>query len=362
MVAVTADPGALQLAAGAGQEAPAEAALQDDAYARMRAENLISFIVVSSRKIDADVAQVKALAEFVRGRFAYYEILIVGAAPSAAWMDELHQVGTQVENLRIIALDVFRGYEDLAFSSLNYAIGDHVVSLFPGEIQAAELDGVLQTLASGQFGIVKVRHRGGAGSVAEALTAKLTGRLIKFSTGQEIEAYQARVFAITRASLSRIQTMGERLKHFRIINVSNQIAQGHFDLERTPKRRFLSAFGDKLRLAADLVSLSSSRLLRSLALVCFILSLASLAATLLSFLLWLFLTDIVSGWTSLAMLFSSLFAANFGVLGALCLGILQLIRQAAPDETDVFSQEISGGDLIFRDDQLNVETDEGHAK
>ena len=62
------------------------------------------------------------------------------------------------------------------------------------------------------------------------------------------------------------------------------------------------------------------------------------------------------------MLFSSLFAANFGVLGALCLGILQLIRQAAPDEADVFSQEISGGDLIFRDDQLNVETDEGHAK
>ncbi len=59
----------------------------------------------------------------------------------------------------------------------------------------------------------------------------------------------------------------------------------------------------------------------------------------------------------LVMLFSTLFAANFGVLGAICLGILQLIRQGGHGEADIFASEVSGGDLVFKDGRLNVETD-----
>ena len=340
---------------------PSDAVAQD-AYVRMQQENLLSFIVVTSRRTETDIQQIEALAAFAKARFAYYEILIVSAAPPAGWLDAMRALGGRIDNLRIVVLDVMRGYEDLGFSALGYAIGDHVVSLFPGEIVENELEDLLITLASGQFGLVKTRHGSGPATRREAATAGIIGRVIRLSTGQEIEAYQARAFAITRGSLSRIQSLGDQLKHFRILNVSNHITQGYVDIGRAPRRSFLSAFGEKLRLAADLVSMSSARLLRTLALICFILCLGSLAATVMSFFLWVFLTEIASGWTSLVMMFSTLFAANFGVLGALCLGILQLIRQAAPHEEEVFASEISGGDLVFQDDRLNVEIGEGSTK
>jgi hypothetical protein len=55
------------------------------------------------------------------------------------------------------------------------------------------------------------------------------------------------------------------------------------------------------------------------------------------------------------MVFSLLFGANFGVLAAICLGLLQLIRQTAPDAVDLFTTELSGGDFFHNSNRLNVD-------
>lgn len=328
-------------------------------FLRMQQENLLSFVVVSSRDTHADINQIMELSRYVADRFTYYEILTVASVPPDGWVDSMRELGGRIANLRIVVFDLRKCYEELAFSAFSHAIGDYVVSIFPDEITVHELEELLKTLASGQFGVVKSKHTRGATSMMEAMTAKTVGKIIKISTGQDIEANQARAIGVSRGSLSRILTMGDKLKYFRILNVSEQVSQGYVVVSRAPKRRILSAFNEKVRLTIDLVSLSASRLLVSLALTCFVLSIGSIAATILSMFLWLFLTDIVAGWTSLAVLFSSLFAANFGVLGALCLGVLQVIRQNAPNETEIMTSELSGGDLVFQDDRLNVETDGG---
>lgn len=92
-----------------------------------------------------------------------------------------------------------------------------------------------------------------------------------------------------------------------------------------------------------------------------ILSVTSLGATVFSLLVWLVKSDVAPGWTSLTMISSFLFAANFGVLSAICLGILLLIRRSEPDDRDSSVTEISGGDLFLRDERLNVETGESDA-
>ena len=61
------------------------------------------------------------------------------------------------------------------------------------------------------------------------------------------------------------------------------------------------------------------------------------------------------GWTSLSIVLSLLFSANFGVMAAICLGLLQIIRQSTPDPVELFTTELSGGDLFQRGDRLNVE-------
>ena len=70
--------------------------------------------------------------------------------------------------------------------------------------------------------------------------------------------------------------------------------------------------------------------------------------------------DVAPGWTSLAVLIMGVFAANFGVLGAICIGLFQLLRQGRADPSDPYTTEISGGDFRRSERQINVETaDEG---
>ncbi len=103
------------------------------------------------------------------------------------------------------------------------------------------------------------------------------------------------------------------------------------------------------------ISSSAGRLVQWLALVCAALSVGSMIFAGGAFITWLVLDDIATGWTSLSIVLSLLFSANFGVMAAICLGLLQIIRQSTPDPVELFATELSGGDLFLRSNRLNVE-------
>lgn len=344
--------------AKASDAAPSIGARMSD-RSRLSRENLLSFIIVSARDTALDIAEIEAISRFAEDRFDYYELLVVASAPPKDWQDRMRDLATGIPNARIITIDTAMCYEELAMVALRHAIGDYIVSLHPGEIGVSEVERIIEQLSSGEHDLVKAVHAPGAVPASERLAATLVGWAIRIATGQKIQSFQARAFALSRTAVSRLVNMGGALKFFRILDLSGHFPQAEVVVAGPRRRRFLDALSEKIHLAADLVSLSASRLIRTLAFICFALSVASMMVTLGSFLIWVFKSDVAPGWTSLTMVSSLLFAANFGVLAAVCLGLYQLIHQNEPDALDLMTTELSGGDFFHRESRLNVETGEG---
>ena len=164
-----------------------------------------------------------------------------------------------------------------------------------------------------------------------------------------------RAFAMNRTALTRLQTIGGAMRFFRLFDLSGLVNEGRMELDTPLRRSVLGGFGEKLHIASMLISSSAGRLVQWLALACAALSVGSMIFAAGAFFIWLLLEEVAPGWTSLSILFSLLFSANFGVMAAICLGLLQIIRQSTPDPVELFATELSGGDLFQRSNRLNVE-------
>ncbi len=329
--------------------------IPDVLSAPLKHENLISFTIVSSHDTDLDLSEIKAISEYAKERLDYYEIIIVAAAPGPGWLETMQRAGHDIPNIRILVLDSQRAYEDISTMALDNAIGDYIFNIYPGEISIADLDQLTKLIATGQYDAVKVTYNLKKLYLWRRAGAAIVGWFIRVATGKRMEAFPARAFVLNRTALSRLAADGGMQKFFRILDMSTFFSQTRIVVDLPPRRTLLTAFQEKIILTAELISLSAARLILSLALVCVTLSFISICVMLIAVILRLSLQSVAPGWTSLAVLFSGLFAANFGVLAAICLGLLQLLRQGRKTGDDQFAVEFSGGDFFHRDEGLNVE-------
>lgn len=322
---------------------------------RLSRENLVSLVLVASGRAGDDAEEARLLSDYADVSFDYFEIVIVAAAPERAWVEEIRDVAQDLSQVRVVILDNWMSYEELAIAALHHAIGDIIVCVYPGEIGTGEIRDILSELATGEYEIVKFVHDTQYVPWISRLGARLAGALISAMTGKRLTPFQARAFGMTRTAATRLLGIGGALKYFRIIDLEGRISECRIPLYRSPKRNFLDAASVKARLVAELVSLSAERLVITLALLCVLLSFGSLLFMIAAVLIKYLMENVAPGWTSLAVLFSAFAAANFGVLGTICLGVLQIIRQGRPLEGGGVATEISGGDLFGRPERGNVE-------
>lgn len=323
---------------------------------RMRYENLVSFIIVASGDSDRDSAEVRSLAEFAFDNFEYYEILVLSSAPTAQWRNELKQLGVSVPHTRVITIDTAMPYEELAGFAMDHAIGDYIISLQTGEVVVADISRIVRHLADGECDLVKVVHDSESAGRFEKFSAQLTNWVAFAITGKRIQWYQARAYGLSRTAVSKISAIDGAGKLFRVLDLSGYLQQVTLTVDSPIKRRFFGRVREKIRLASELLALSAARLIRAFAIICLSLAILSLAVTIASVFIWFVKSDIAQGWTSLVVIFSVLFSANFGVLGAICLGLYQVLRSKQPDMVGTMTTEISGGDFFLRDSELNIET------
>ncbi len=324
-------------------------------YERLCRENLVSFIVMSSGDAAADLAELERIAAFAQDGFAYFEILAVAARPAGNWSGELRNRALAIPNLRIITVDRSMGFEDLTDAALRIAIGDYVVCTFPGETSVDDIRQMIAVCADGQYLVVKSFFEKTRLSLFEKASASIVRRTLKLATGRTVQAFQARTFVVSRQVLSRTQAIGGVYRYFRLFDLSSLAMEGHHQIDQRPRRHLFRDLAAKIDVAFVMTSASSSRLILGLSLVCAALSGLSVLFAIGAFSAWLVLDQVAEGWTSLAIGLSVLFAANFGVMAAICLGLLHLIRQSLPDATELFASEISGGDLFQDGTRLNVE-------
>lgn len=334
------------------QELPA--ALSGDAQ-RLGRENLMSLLVIATGNAARDLDDIAALSAFAEAAFEYYELVVAAAAPAADWIAAMREAGSTLPNLRIITIDTAMSFEDAAPELLHHTIGDFVVCLQPGEISIAEFTAMVNRLADGSADLVRAVFPESAVPRGERWAAALIAAIVGLTTGQRLLGFQARAFALSRSAISRLLTLGGALRFFRLIDVSAYAAQSEVVIATPRRRNLFGALSEKMRLTADLISMSAGRLIRTFAFLCLGLSLLSVGVCAGSFVVWLVKADVAPGWTSLTMIFSTLFAANFGVLAAICLGLNQLVARDGRGRVDLVTSEISGGDFYSRDDRLNVD-------
>ncbi len=321
-------------------------------------ENLISFTVVSSQNISLDLATLQEVSNYAKHRFCYHEIIVIAAAPVPGWLVAMQEAGRAIPYIRILALDAQHAYEDISMIALNHSIGDYIFNIYPGEISIADLDRITRLMATGKYDAVKAIYTIKKLHRSRRAAETIVGWFIRIASGKRMETFPARAFALNRTALSRLAAYDGLQKFFRILDMSTLFAQARITVDQPPRRGFLTAFKEKIRLTAELVSLSATRLILTLALICFALSIVSIFAMIIAIVVKLSMQSVAPGWASLTVLFSGLFSANFGVLAAICLGLLQLLRQGRDNGADQFVAEISGGDFFHRDEGLNVESGE----
>ena len=330
-------------------------AADQEAFRRLQRENLVSFVIVASPSLHDDIGQIQAVQGFAGKAFQYYEIVVVASMPSPAWRERMRGLGLTVPHLRIVMVDSAMDYEELSTAALRFAIGDLIVSLHPGEIGIPDIERLMQLCASGKWDMIKTFHAHRPKSPFERASANLIRWSMRLATGRDIQTFQARAFAMNRTALTRLQAVGGAMRYFRIFDLSGLVAEGRMEFDAPPRRRLLGSFAEKLHIASMLISSSAGRLVLWLAMVCAVLSVGSMLFAGVAFVIWLVLDEVAPGWTSLSIVLSLLFSANFGVMAAICLGLLQIIRQSTPDPVELFTTELSGGDLFQRGDRLNVE-------
>ena len=325
---------------------------------RMQRENLVSFIVLGTGDPSIDVASAAEIETFAAENFIYFELLILSSSPTVEWRNEFRIFGSKTRSTRVIAIDTIMTYEELASTAMDHAIGDYIISVHPGEITITDLQKIVEYLGSGYCDLVKTAHNSSETGFIERFFATVTSWLAKVLTGKRIQWYQARAYGLSRTAASRITALHGTGKLFRILDLSGFLQQKTIMIETPLQRQLFGQVGEKIRLAFELLSLSAARLIRILALICLSLALLCVFVMFTSILIWVFKTYIAQGWTSLVVILSLLFAANFGVLAAACLGLHQLLRSNEPDFIRTVTTELSGGELYPQDCQLNVETSE----
>ncbi len=223
------------------------ASAEVDALRRMKRENLIAFVIVSSQSVADDIREVRAVHRDAEDAFQYFEIVVVASMPSAEWREQLRDLGLEVRNLRIVMVDAAMGYEELSTAALRFAIGDLIVSLHPGEIGTGDIERMLQLCASGRWDLIKTFPANRARPISERLTASLIRWSMRLAMGRDIQTFQAHAYAMNRTALTRLQTIGGATRFFRLFDLSGLVSEGRMELDAPLRLSVLGSFGESCK-------------------------------------------------------------------------------------------------------------------
>lgn len=318
-------------------------------------EILVSFVLISGGDAATDVAAVRTVSDYAAGRFDFYELILLASAPGRAWLDRIRESIGQVPNIRVVALEDRQHYDDAAFTALQISIGDVVVCDETASVSTRVLGDLLESCLEKGNELVKTVATGRGGSLIErAVLGTVKFGLYAF-LGRGIEKDVLRAFCVNRAAATRICESNDALRYFRLLGLSDQFREDRITVEGTARTSRLDGLARKAQISAFLMSSAAPRILAGVAVLALLLCVVSLFYTVYALVVWLVLADVSKGWTSLSLVLSALFAANFGVLSAVCLGVLEMLRNRRAQRPPATVQEINNADLFAQAKNLNIE-------
>lgn len=320
-----------------------------------RSEILVSFVLVSNGEARTDLDAVKRVSAYAGARFDFYELILLAAAPGRDWLETVRAEAVDIDNIRVIVLEEKQHYDDAVYSALQLSIGDVVICDETAASTAKVFDDLLESCLVDGNELVKTVASGTRRFSPERIVLRLVRFGLYAFVGRRIETDILRAFCVNRAAATRISESNDALRYFRLLNLSDQFREDRVAVEGTSRGSRLDGILRKSQISAFLVSAAASRILSGIAVLSLLLCLLSFAYTIYAVLIWLFLDSVSQGWTSLSLVLSVLFAANFGVLAAICLGVLEMLRSSRAQKPPALMQEINNADLFAQAKNLNIE-------
>lgn len=313
--------------------------------------NLVSCAVVAPYGIAGRDNDIVGIATDLRQNFAFFEILII---LPLIYQDTLsdtlrRELIAAAPQTRVIILDAPPHFEDIAVDAYKAALGDVVVVIDADELGARPILDLVNPILNGNR-LVRLKRERSSG------LGVLSSFLVKLVTGYEVDTSFCRTMALGRTLLSELLPSTERLVLFRFM--LGRSPSGSVVLD-TPIRQMNMGFGGigrRADLVARLVTTATPRLLRQAAMLCGLLSFASVIAVVYVLLNLLFNPSVVEGWATTNTLIALLMVVQMGAMAAVCLGLSRMLDDSTRAATTRRVDEWAAGDLFGRTNLLNVET------
>jgi hypothetical protein len=301
---------------------------------------------------------VSALSRRVDEAYDFYEIICVSGRLDAAAAAALRERLSGVRNVRLLAVASDAEFDDLLAHGLNAAIGDFVVAIGVGDASAEDAVTLVETCLAENADIVRAVARPPESRPARARIAVLR-RLLLAVAGCRINPLQRRAFCISRRALAKLGADRHEGRHFRLVSTGDIFAERELVVAPTLARRGWREELRRLRIVAYLASLRTPAFLTTIALVALFCSMVSVLFGVYVVAIWTLKSDVAAGWASLSLVTAFASSIGFAVMGAICLGLAQLLKALRSSFDLPPVQEFSTADLFSRSRRLNVEIELG---
>ena len=302
---------------------------------------LVSLIVVCPDGFDNIEADLKRLIAEIRGRYAFFEVLIIGDAGDQAGQGLLRRLGPAAPQIRCLQIEGATDFDRLAMQGYLECIGDIVVLSSADELCVVALMALIDRLRAGEE-LVRIRRR------QASTLEKASSFVVRLVTGLNVDIRFLRTLGVNRKLLSELLSRPEEIHLFRFTAHTLFPNQAVIDIDHAPKRGGLQLIARRIDLAARLVATSAPRLLRTASALCLALSVLAILA--------LFCDEVAEGWTTMISMLALWMFAQLAATAVLCLGLSRLLDRQERSRMPRLVDELTVSDLFSTSGLLNIES------
>lgn len=310
---------------------------------------LVSLIVVGTPGFEGLEQDLERLARSLKGRYAFFEILLIGVVETHSAHDLMECVSRSAPQTRLLQIEGVADFDRMAMHGYQECIGDIVVLSSADEIGEIDIGPVLRHLEAGEE-IVRLRRRKG-GAVERA-----TSYAVRSVTGLHVDTRVLRTLGLNRQLLSELLARPDEIHLFRFTAHTLFARQSVIEVDAAPTRSGLALLLRRVDLVARLIALSAPRLLRISSALCLALSVIALLSLFYVIGVWLFREEIAEGWTTMISMLAIWMFAQLAATSALCLGLSRILDRQERARLPRLADELTISDLFSRTNLLNVES------
>ncbi|MDX7952948.1 hypothetical protein P7D22_17435 [Lichenihabitans sp. Uapishka_5] len=310
---------------------------------------LVSLIVVVSAHAGLDETHLGKLASFLRDRYAFFEILLIGPEDSDVIGPQLLvRLGHVAPQTRFMQVESGADFDRMAVHGYSECIGDLIVLTSSDELPYLDLAPILEKLRA-NVSLVRLRRR------SNSLSERFGAFVVRFITGLQVDTRYFRSLGMTRQLLSELMTYPDAIPVFRFMAHRLFGPQTVLKVTMPPTRGGFRRLMGRIDTFARLLAVSAPRLLRIVSAVCLAVSLGSFLVFVYVVTTWMFKKQIAEGWTTTTSLLALSMFVQLNVSAVLSLGLSRALDRQERTRPPRLVSEATASDLFREVTILNVE-------